>query len=96
VKVIGALPAQPPLVAVRVCPWTAEPETTGSDVLEGAAVDVTTAVAAEVACTVPSLFEAVTATRSVLPTSPRATTYLEPLSPVTAPHAPPLASQRTH
>jgi len=58
--------------------------------------EVMTAVAAEVACTVPSQVEAVTATRSVLPTSPLATTYVEPLSPAMGPHAPPPASQRSH
>jgi hypothetical protein len=71
--VIGAVPTQPPVVAVRVCPSTSEPETLGSEVLTGAAEAVTTAVAFDVAWPEPSIFVAVILMRRVSPTSAPAT-----------------------
>ena len=44
VNVIGELLDQPPLVVVRVCPWTTEPLTLGSDVCAGPDAAFTTAV----------------------------------------------------
>ncbi len=62
------MPLQLPGSAVSVCPSRAVPEMVGGEVLLNAAA-ATTAVWAEVAPLEPALFEAVTATRIVAPTS---------------------------
>jgi hypothetical protein len=60
----------------------------------GAAAAATTAVAGEAVVDEPALFVAVTATRSVEPTSPDCTTYVEEVAPETAPQPVPAVSQR--
>ena len=55
---------------MRVWPCCAVPDTVGGDVFDGGvAAAWTTAVAAESAVELPPLFEAVTCTRNVEPTS---------------------------
>jgi hypothetical protein len=69
----------------------------GNDEVE---VDVgavaTSAVCAETAVAEPPLFDAVTAARSVDPTSPLPSAYEADDAPLTFEHAPPLLSQRRH
>jgi hypothetical protein len=73
VKVTVELLDQPPVVVVNVCPWTGDPETTGSDVLLGPAA-ATSLVCAESASGLgPSPFDATTPTISLEPASPAAT-----------------------
>ena len=61
-----------------------------------AGASATTAVAAEVVTSNPNSFTALTATRSVEPTSPRRTVYVCFVSPETATHLAPAALQRCH
>jgi hypothetical protein len=69
------VPVHVPSVVVSVCPLTALPETTGSDVLAGAAgAETTIVVAAESAVAEPDALVAVTRARIVEPTSPLART----------------------
>ena len=56
----------------------------------------TTPVARDVALPEPSLFVAVTATRSRLPTSAVCTVYCLLLAPLMLPQLPPCESQRSH
>jgi hypothetical protein len=64
--------------------------------VEVVAMVATTVVAAEVAIVDPFLFVAVTATRSVEPTSPATSTCVGSVAPATAMHAPLELSQRFH
>ena len=64
---IGAEPSQLPRLPVSVSPTCAVPDTDGNSVFDGATV--TTALAAELALTVPATLLALTRRRSVDPTS---------------------------
>jgi hypothetical protein len=96
--VIGCVPLQLPFAAVSVWPSWAVPLIVGGDVFAGGTggADFTTAVCAEVAVTVPLLFVALTATRSVEPTSELVTMYVLAVAPVMELHALPLVLQRRH
>jgi hypothetical protein len=66
-------------------------------VFDGAtAAAVTTPVAAEEADDEPALFDAVTTTRIVEPTSADANVYVLPVAPAISEQFPPPASQRRH
>jgi hypothetical protein len=94
---IGAVPDQEPESAVSVCPSCAVPLIDGKVVFDGCvATAVTTPVAAEEADDEPALFDAVTATRTVEPTSPARMTYVVPVAPAMSEQVPPPASQRRH
>jgi hypothetical protein len=97
VYVIGAVPVHDPSLIVSVCPLTALPDTTGSDVLTGAAgADTTTAVATESAVADDAEFVAVTRTRTVEPTSPATSVYVAPVAPAMSTQPAPPVSQRRH
>ena len=68
------VPLHVPVVVESVDPSNGEPETTGSPVLTGAEIPVTTAVGADCALADPSAFVAVSSTRSVEPMSSAVTT----------------------
>ena len=79
---IGCVPSHEPELADNVCPCCADPETTGADTTDGATTvgaglgaAATTADAAEAADADPFLFDAVTITRTVAPTSAEPNTY---------------------
>jgi hypothetical protein len=95
VYVIGVVPVHVPSVVVRVCPFTALPETTGTDMLTGAA-EATTAVAAESADVDAVEFVAVTRTRIVDPTSPATSVYVVPVAPAMSAQPAPPVPQRLH
>ena len=59
------MPLHVPVVVESVAPSVDEPETTGSPVLTGAVIPVTTAVGADWALADPSPFVAVSSTRRV-------------------------------
>ena len=61
---------QLPFVTRSVSPTTAEPLNAGLTVFAGPSFDDTGSDASEVAVALPSVFDAVTATRSAWPTSP--------------------------
>lgn len=61
---------------VSVCPCWAVPVIVGGDVLTGAPVGTTTAVAADVALLEPAEFEAVTTRRIVLAVSAEVSVYV--------------------
>jgi hypothetical protein len=66
-------------------------------VFDGAtAAAVTTPVAADVAEEEPALFDAVTSTRTVEPTSPAVNVYVVPVAPAMSEQFPPPALQRRH
>jgi hypothetical protein len=99
VNVIGELLDQPPVVVVSACPSTADPDTTGSEVLVGRAE--ITGVAFEAAVCGPSAFAAVTRTRRRDPTSADDTMYAVVDAPGIVAQfepsgRPPSAPQRTH
>ena len=89
------MPPQAPLVAVRVCPSCAVPETVGAPVFDGGAA-ATVAVADEVALLEPAEFDAVTVTRIVEPTSELLAAYVCAVAPPMSAQLPPLASQWRH
>jgi hypothetical protein len=62
----------------------------------GAVATRITAVGTDVAFADPSLFVAVTRTRSVLPTSTRRSRYVLAVAELILEHAPPFVSQRSH
>jgi len=64
--------------------------------IDAAVSPTTTAVASDVETADPFLFDAVTATRNVRPTSPDDTTYDEPVADPTPPQPDPLESQLNH
>jgi hypothetical protein len=69
----------------------------GGDVFDGAtAAAVTTPVAAEEADDEPALFDAVTSTRTVEPTSADANVYVCALAPAISAQLAPAESQRRH
>ena len=72
-KLVGA-PVQVPVEAVSVWPTCAVPVIAGSVVLVGTSVACTAAVVSEDAVAAPTVFRAVTLTRSVAPTSGSTTT----------------------
>jgi len=89
-----------PCEDVRVWPCWVDPLIAGRPVLTGAegptATGATTPVAALVAVVEPPPFDAVTATRSVRPTSVLPSRYVAEAAPAIAVHAPPAESQRRH
>jgi hypothetical protein len=90
------VPLHEPLFVVSVLPSTADPLITGSAVLVGALVFVTVAVAFERADDDPSLFDAVTRTRSRLPTSFEVRTYVWSVAPEISAQLLPWVSHRLH
>src|SRR5262245_15694228 len=88
VNEIGCVPDHVPGSAVCVAPATGEPEMVGGLTTRGRADPWTTAVGLETAVSEPSPFEAVTRTRSLIPTSASRTRYVESL-----PAEPPMAAQ---
>jgi len=74
-KLVG-LPVQDPVDTLSVLPEDGGPEIEGAAVFDGGATGAgTTAVTFETAMPLPPLFDAVTAARSVDPTSAEATVY---------------------
>jgi hypothetical protein len=92
---MGAVPVHVPGLAVNVPPSIAEPAIVGAAVLTGGAA-ATTAVAADAAVVVPAVFDAVTATTSVLPISAPTAEYVDAVAPGMAVQFAPAASQRRH
>src|SRR5581483_2740089 len=88
-----AVPIHVPWSAVSVCCATALPLIVGGAVFTARAA-VTTAVGSEVAVASPASFEAVTVTRTVLPTSSERRTYARVVAPAIGAQRP--ASQRSH
>jgi hypothetical protein len=91
---VGAF-VQMPGEVESVWPSFAVPEISGGVRLAGGG-GTTTLVAALVTELLPALFDAVTLTRIVFPTSVAASRYCDPVAPVIAAHAPPAVSQRFH
>jgi hypothetical protein len=91
------VPDHEPTSALSVCPSCAEPDTDGNTVFAGAvAAAVTTPVAADEADDDPALFDAVTSTRTVEPTSADANVYVLPVAGAMSEQFPPPVSQRRH
>ena len=84
------------MLDVSVCPTCAVPEITGGDTSDGAAISDTTAVCADVTVADPYLFDAVTLTRSVAPTSADPARYVCAVAPASEAHALPAESHRSH
>ena len=101
VNVIGWLPVQVPVLAVRVWFSTAVPEIVGSWVLAGLfGAALITGEAFELKLAVPSLFVAITRERIRWPTSAPVSTYVRLVAPLivlelTPLTPPPLVSQRS-
>jgi hypothetical protein len=93
--VIGSSPLQRPLSAVRVPLSAAMPEIEGRPLFDGAEAASTTAVRAETALLSASPLRSSTSTRTVPPTSPDASSYVEPEAPETAAQWAPVRSQRS-
>jgi hypothetical protein len=91
----GAVPDHEPGDPVKTWPATALPEIVGGDEFAGGDAP-TTAVGADVAVLEPALFDAVTTTRIVDPTSAADAAYDEPVAPGVAAQLAPPASQRCH
>ena len=91
-------PVQTPAEAVSSCPSVAVPETDGGVVFAGAvAAGCTTEVAEdETGPAEPALFDPVTPTPSVDPTSAPTTVYVEPVAPPIGTHEAPELSHRDH
>jgi hypothetical protein len=90
---------QLPVEAARVCPTTALPVIAGSAVFAGgvaAGAGATTEVAFDVAADDPTLFDAVTVTRSLEPTSPATGAYEAFTAPARDEQLLPALSQRSH
>jgi hypothetical protein len=92
-----------PVLDDNVWPCCVEPETTGGDTTEGETTAcgwleaaATTPDGAEVADAAPFLFEAVTTTLIVAPTSDALNKYDWPVAPPTDAQLPPRESQRCH
>jgi hypothetical protein len=77
-------------------PTVAEPLTAGRTELVGPDFESTTSVGSDVAVALPSVFDAVTATRSVLPTSVLPGEYVCFVAPVMSPQTLPSEEQRRH
>ena len=77
-------------------PTVAVPLTAGRTEFVGPDFEWTTSVASDVALLLPSVFDAVTSTRSVLPTSPATGEYVCFVAPVMSPHVLPSDAQRRH
>ena len=93
VNATGAAPTQVPFAAVRVEPSVVVPEIVGTAVLDGAPIS---GVAADAAWAVPSAFDAVTVTRTLLPLSAFWRTYVAEVAPPIATQLAPFLSQRLH
>jgi hypothetical protein len=91
------VPDQEPASALSVCASCAVPLIDGGDVFDGAtAAAVTIPVAAEEADDEPALFEPVTTTRIVEPTSAATKVYVPPVAPPMSAQLAPPESQRRH
>ena len=94
---IGCVPDHVPGSAVNVLPAWAVPEIVGAEALLGTVeTAATTAVCAEEAVLEPALFDAVTVTRIVDPTSADASVYDCDEAPVMSEQFAPAESQRPH
>jgi hypothetical protein len=94
---IGAVPVHEPFVVERVEPTRGVPVTTGAEREAGPVpAACTTDVAFDVAELEPSLFDAVTRTRSRFPTSAPPAVYRMFVAPAIAPHPPPAELHRSH
>src|SRR5437868_4682778 len=80
---IEPAPVQPPVDAVSVAPARASPDTAGSAVLAGGGGS-TSSVGWEDAVPEPTAVEAVTATRSLVPTSALPATYVVEVAPASS------------
>jgi hypothetical protein len=91
------VPDQEPTSALSVCASCAVPLIDGSDVFDGATgAAVTTALAAEEADDEPALFEPVTTTRIVEPTSADVSVYAAAAAGTMSIQPAPPESQRRH
>jgi hypothetical protein len=91
------VPVHVPTSALSVCPTCVVPLIDGNTVFDGAtAAAVTTPVAADEADDEPALFEPVTTTRIVEPTSAATKAYVLPVAPLMSAQLAPPESQRRH
>jgi hypothetical protein len=91
------VPDQEPASALSVCASCAVPLIDGGDVFAGATgAAVTTPVAAEEADDEPALFDAVTTTRTVEPTSADVNVYVAVAAGTMSTQPAPAESQRRH
>src|SRR6185437_1952598 len=87
---------QLPFETRSVSPTVALPVTVGRTEFVGPFAELTGSVAADVADALPSVFDAVTTTRSVWPTSPVTGVYDFDVALVMSPHPRPSDAQRCH
>ena len=85
-----------PFETVSSSPTRADPETAGRTVFLGPSFESTTSVGSDVAVPFPSVFDAVTSTRSVCASSAATAVYVDFVAPAMSPHAVPSVAQRRH